>query len=161
MEVAAVDRPNGTTDIIFQMSRTLASANRYLTHLMAESGLAGLVPSHGSILVQLRESAEPVTMAHLAEAIGKDPSTATALVRKLVDLGYVSTARCPEDRRVTKVSLTSKGWAVLPRMDDVSTRIMDLLLGSFTSQELSDIREHLMVMGDVLNTACARAKARD
>ena len=43
--------PHG--DIVSLMSRTLGAANRYLVELMAREGLAGIVPSHGDILMQL------------------------------------------------------------------------------------------------------------
>lgn len=39
-----------------------------------------------------------VPMTTLADAIGKDPSTVTALVNKLVDAGYVKTEKSTSDR---------------------------------------------------------------
>lgn len=84
--------PHG--DIVSLMSRTLGAANRYLVELMAREGLAGIVPSHGDILMQLFAH-DAMSMAALAEAIGKDPSTVTALVRKLANAGYVEESPQP------------------------------------------------------------------
>lgn len=74
------------------LSRTLAEANRFIVEQLKQRGLSDLVPSHGDILVHLFAH-EPVTMQELAQAINRDPSTVTALVRKLSDAGYVRTAK--------------------------------------------------------------------
>ena len=103
--------PHG--DIVSLMSRTLGAANRYLVELMAREGLAGIVPSHGDILMQLFAH-DAMSMAALAEAIGKDPSTVTALVRKLANAGYVEKAPNPRDRRMCEVRLTDAGRALEP-----------------------------------------------
>ena len=83
-----------------QLARTLGLANRFLLEQLEQYGLAGIAPSHGDILVQLFAHGE-LPMSELAQRIGRDPSTVTALVRKLAAGGYVSTAKLPEDKRVT------------------------------------------------------------
>ena len=112
--------PHG--DIVSLMSRTLGAANRYLVELMAREGLAGIVPSHGDILMQLFACGEQ-PMQELARAIGRDPSTVTALVKKLAAAGYVRTEKGVEDRRATIVSLTERGRGLRGEFEAVSKEL--------------------------------------
>lgn len=123
-------------DIVSLMSRTLGAANRYLVELMAREGLAGIVTSHGDILMQLFAH-DAMSMAALAEAIGKDPSTVTALVRKLANAGYVEKAPNPRDRRVCEVRLTDAGRALEPAMDRVSLTLITTLTNSVPAADLA------------------------
>ena len=80
------------------LSQTLTAANAYLVSLLSQVGLKDLVPSHGDILVALFAQ-ETVTMQELSEKIHRDPSTITALVKKLVLGGYVQTQKSVTDKR--------------------------------------------------------------
>ena len=105
-----------------ELSRTLALANRFLLAELEKTDLAGLAPSHGDILAQLFEGG-PVSMSDLSRRIARDPSTATALVKKLVALGLAKTAKCPTDRRSTIVELTEKGRSLQRDFDAISKRL--------------------------------------
>ena len=124
--------PHG--DIVSLMSRTLGAANRYLVALMAREGIVGI--SHGDILMQLFAH-DAMSMAALAEAIGKDPSTVTALVRKLANAGYVEKAPNPRDRRMCEVRLTDAGRALEPAMDRVSHTLITTLTNSIPAADLA------------------------
>ena len=134
-------------DMVSQLSHTLAAANRYLTQLLSEEGIEGLVPSHGDILEQLFNH-DVLPMAALAEAIGKDPSTVTALVRKLMDAGYVATAKNPVDRRVTEVRLTDAGRALGGSVAQVSKKLLATMFAGLSNDELNQTKSALMTMRD-------------
>ena len=102
-------------DIVSVLSHTLGAANRQLIQIMTREGLQDIVPSHGDILMCLFAHDE-MPMAALAEAIGKDPSTVTALVRKLIASGYVEKHAGVQDRRINYVSLTKRGKALKPEI---------------------------------------------
>lgn len=106
------------------LSRTLAEANRFIVQQLKQRGLSDLVPSHGDILVHLFAH-EPVTMQELAQAINRDPSTVTALVRKLSDAGYVRTVKAADDKRVTEVSLTEKGAGLRDDFAAISAKLLE------------------------------------
>lgn len=91
-----------------EVSQTRALISQYLVSELAGRGLGNLAPSHGDILARLLGSGA-VRMSELSRSIGRDPSTTTALVRKLVALGFAETHKCPVDRRATEVSLTPRG----------------------------------------------------
>lgn len=106
----------------FEISRTRALVNQFLACELARRGYPGLAPSHGDILAQLCHS-EGERMSELSRRIDRDPSTVTALVRKLVKLGYAETARDKDDGRAVVVSLTDRGRA----LERDFTEISDLL----------------------------------
>lgn len=106
-----------------EFSRTLSLSNRYLMMLVEQSGLKGLSPSHGEILVELF-AGKPVAMSELSRRIGRDPSTITALVKKLVGMGLAQTAKRPDDRRSTMVTLTDRAKGLQADFEAISERLM-------------------------------------
>lgn len=128
--------PHAHSAIVSLMSRTLGAANRYLVELLAREGLVGVVPSHGDIFMQLFVH-DAMPMAALAEAIGKDPSTVTALVRKLVSAGYVEKARSTHDGRVQEVRLTAAGRSLEDAMATVSRELIATLTDGLSDEDLA------------------------
>lgn len=110
-------------DTLSLMGRSLACMNRFIANRLRESGLEGIVPSHGDILVLLFQKDE-LPMGEIAAHIAREPSTTTALVRKLEEFGYVSTRRDGSDRRVVLVQLTAKGRSLEPTFQDISTDVI-------------------------------------
>lgn len=90
------------------ISKARRSINQFLEDEMQKVGLLGLVPSHGDIIAVLLK-VQSMTMSDLANAIQRDRSTVTTLVKKLVHQGYVTLEENPDDTRSRLVSLTEKG----------------------------------------------------
>lgn len=144
-------------DIVHVLSHTLGAANRYLMKLMAHEGLKNVVPSHGDILVCLFSNDE-MPMAGLADVIGKDPSTVTALVRKLIEAGYVEKHPGSQDKRVNYVSLTEKGRALKPAFDRISAELIESLLADVDQDDLATTYQTLQTMQANMNTNMAIKK---
>lgn len=107
--------------IIFLMSRIQRKANRFLAREM-RTHHAGLAVSHGEILGALMVRG-PITMSEIAEIIGKDKSTITALVNKLIRMGYVDRRKEGADQRFTVLLLTPKGQALKPAFFSISRKL--------------------------------------
>lgn len=135
-----------------QLSRTLALANRFLTTRLAAQGLRGIAPSHGDILVQLFNHDE-LPMSDLAEQIGRDPSTVTALMKKLVAEGYATTAKLADDKRVTLVSLTEKGRRLQPVFEDISRELWEIQNLGLSTDDLANLNTTLDTMQNNFKTA--------
>lgn len=131
-----------TSGFVSALSRALAAANRYLVACLHEEGLTELVPSHGDILVYLFAH-EAVPMQDLAHAIHRDPSTVTALVKKLAAAGYVSTAKSVVDRRVTEVTLTEKGRALQKSFEAISQRLSAVQMRGIDPVALEDAQRSI------------------
>ena len=98
-------RGDNTAHLISKARRNI---NQFLEDEMHKVDLPGLVPSHGDIIAVLLRI-QRMTMSDLADAIQRDRSTVTTLVRKLEKMGYVTMEENPDDTRSHLVSLTEKG----------------------------------------------------
>lgn len=121
--------------MVSQLSKTLASANKYLMNELSSKGLKDIVPSHGDILVKLFADGS-TSMASLAEAIGKDPSTVTALVKKLKDAGYVKARKNPCDKRIVDVGLTEQGQELGSSIAKISHDLIGIMEANITRDDL-------------------------
>jgi DNA-binding MarR family transcriptional regulator len=99
--------------IIFLIGRIQYKANRFLSREMKAHGIKGLAPSHGEILGYLMARG-PLPMSGIGRIIDKDKSTITALVNKLIRIGYVEKKSDPADSRIRLIALTRKGMALKP-----------------------------------------------
>lgn len=116
------------------LSRTLAAANGYLVERMHAAGLENLVPSHGDILIQLFDH-DGMSMQELSAKIGRDPSTVTALVKKLVDIGYVQTKKSDKDKRRIEVSLTHTGRGFKKEFESISRDLVKIQMLDIDSDD--------------------------
>ena len=99
--------------IIFLIGRIQYKANRFLSQEMKSHHIKGLAPSHGEILGSLMARG-PLPMSEIGRIIDKDKSTITALVNKLIKMGYVEKRSDPADSRISLIALTRKGMALKP-----------------------------------------------
>ncbi|MFN2614673.1 MAG: MarR family winged helix-turn-helix transcriptional regulator [Actinomycetota bacterium] len=76
----------------------------------------GLTPGHWRALRAL-DPAQPRTMGMCAEELGCDPSTATWLIDRLEEKGFVERRASATDRRVKSVVLTRKGIAMKAKLE--------------------------------------------
>jgi len=123
-----------TDHIIALISKTGEKANAFILMKLKELGIEGLAPSHGDILVNLFRSS-PLPMKELAERIGRDKSTITALINKLIKLGYVEKQRDPSDSRVTLIGLTRGGEELKPDFEYVSAKLLATTFRGFSAEE--------------------------
>jgi MarR family transcriptional regulator, organic hydroperoxide resistance regulator len=130
-----------TDHIIALISKIRTRANKIIIRELHDRNMEGLSPSHGDILFFLFGKGS-ASMTELAGKIDRDKSTVTALVKKLIAHGYVTTAPDTQDSRVTVVSLTEKGWETKPDFDAISKVLLDRTWGSCSARE-----KEVMVLG--------------
>jgi len=123
-----------TKNIISLISKVRESANKFIVSEMDKWGVKGLATSHGDILMALLK-VEKLTMKELTEKIGKDKSTVTALVDKLIKQGYVEKTKDIEDNRVVFVSLTEKGKELKPMFDAISQELISIVYKDIPQSE--------------------------
>lgn len=105
---------------------------------MEEHGIKGIVTSHGDILHALNRKPK-MTMAEIAAKIGRDKSTVTALVDKLVRLGYVTKERDTFDTRIVYVTLTGKGHELKPVFEEISKDILEVFYTGISETEKEEL----------------------
>lgn len=125
------------------------NANKLIIDELKKYNLAGLAPSHGSILVLLYQHAEGVPMSKITTSINRDKSTVTALVTKLEKMGLIEKFKNEIDSRSTMVKLTLKGLDTKPIvMEEISTKLLDIAYKNFSEEEKELICELLEKLKD-------------
>jgi DNA-binding MarR family transcriptional regulator len=123
-----------TNHIISLVSKIRDKAGRLIIHELHARNISGLAPSHGDILMLLFHSGT-VSMRAVAKRIGRDKSTVTALVKKLIDFGYVQKEQDQNDNRVTLITLTTSGKALKKDFDEISAALLMQVYKGFTDKE--------------------------
>lgn len=121
--------------IIYFISRTKANMIKFIENKLKENDLTDLIPTHGNVLTALYESDKKLTMKDIANKIGKDKSTVTSLINKLIDLGYVKKEKCTKDKRITYINLTKKARDIEDRFNFISSKVKETAYNNFTEEE--------------------------
>jgi DNA-binding MarR family transcriptional regulator len=88
-----------------------SAANRHLLRRLRDNGYAGVRTSHGYVIQNLID--ESPTVGELADRLGVTQQAASKTVVEMEGLGLVARAPDPADSRVRRVTLTSRGHALL------------------------------------------------
>jgi DNA-binding MarR family transcriptional regulator len=120
--------------IIFLIGRIQYKASRFLTRELRNHDIKGLATSHGEILGALMFRG-PLSMTEIARIIGKDKSTITALVNKLIRLGYVKKEKHGTDNRFNLIDVTQKGEALKPAFISIARKLRALSYKDISDDE--------------------------
>jgi DNA-binding MarR family transcriptional regulator len=71
----------------------------------------------------------------LCKGISYDAGAMTRMLDRLEEKGILRRSRDPTDRRLVNLELTEKGTEALPRMRDISIRVLNRFLQGFTKAE--------------------------
>ncbi|AGF55151.1 MULTISPECIES: MarR family winged helix-turn-helix transcriptional regulator [Clostridium] len=123
-----------TRDIISLIAVVREKANRFIVQEMSTKEMEGLAPSHGDILSALFEYSS-LTMKDLAKKINKDKSTVTALVNKLLNLGYIERTRDIADSRIVYITLTEKGENLKGDFKEISDKLIERVYKDISKSE--------------------------
>jgi DNA-binding MarR family transcriptional regulator len=120
--------------IVSLISKIRQKANKFIIGEMDSQNIKGLVTSHGDILVSLINKSQ-LTMKDLITITGKDKSTITSLVDKLVSIGYIEKIKNNNDARITIISLTEKGKSVIPQLKIISDKLLSRIYKGILEEE--------------------------
>lgn len=121
--------------IVYFISRTKQKMAQFIQLQLKKQQLDELIPSHGNILTALYENGDKMPLNEIAKRIGRDKSTVTSLVNKLVGLGYVEKVAGQQDKRVTFIQLTNRGHELKPRFDQISSQVYETAYQGFSQEE--------------------------
>ena len=127
-----------TRDAISLISKIRKKVNLLIVAEMSQNGIDGIVTSHGDIIYALYNQSR-MTMAEIAEKIGRDKSTVTALIDKLVKLGYVTKVRDTQDTRVVYVTLTDAGNELKPIFEAISSKLLGVFYLDISEYEKEEL----------------------
>ncbi|MGV8905942.1 MAG: MarR family winged helix-turn-helix transcriptional regulator [Acetobacterium sp.] len=121
--------------IVYFISKTKQKIIQFIEQKLQENGMDDLITSHGNILTVLYESDRKLSMGQIAKKIGKDKSTVTPLINKLMTLGYIDKVRNEEDKRITYIILTEKGKQLESKFNTITSEVYETAYKDFTPEE--------------------------
>src|SRR5207249_423505 len=95
----------------------------------------GLTPSQYNILRILRGEGEPLPILEVAGRTITAVPGITGLIDRLEKAAFVERRRCPEDRRIIYVAITSHGLKALAELDAPIIALHRKLLGHLSRDE--------------------------
>ncbi|PNV72291.1 MarR family winged helix-turn-helix transcriptional regulator [Leptospira inadai] len=94
--------------VIHLLSRTRDRIQKFLGRELEKQGIQDIAPAHAGVLFVLSKNGA-MRMSELATILDRTNSTATALLDKMEEFGYVIRTKLDPDERVTTADLTEKG----------------------------------------------------
>ena len=138
--------------IVHFISRTKKKMIGFIEKKLLENDLNGLIPSHGNILTALFDNNGKLTMKKISEITGKDKSTITPLINKLLELGYITKEKSDKDKRVTYIILTSEGIQIKDKYTAISDDIYATAYKDFSEEEKEIFLRLLKKMNNNFNS---------
>lgn len=119
-------------------------------HLLQEAGVR-LDQAGAALLFKLHMHSDvSFRVTELAELLGIDAPAVTRKVQQLERLGFVSREPDPEDKRATRIQLTSDGEDTLERVLDARRKRLARLFGGWTHKELRSFSSSLSRFAEIL-----------
>jgi DNA-binding MarR family transcriptional regulator len=112
----------------------------------------GLSMAQLNILYTLQRNGE-MPMSRLAELLNVSLSSATGLIDRIEERGFVERTRVPEDRRVVKIRVTPEGLRMLGEIDALSDDILRDVLGRIGPSKLGGVAQAVTALRSALAVA--------
>jgi 4'-phosphopantetheinyl transferase len=100
----------------------------------------GISMAQLNILYTLHRSGE-MPMSRLADVLNVSLSSATGLIGRLEERGYIERTRVPEDRRIVMVHLTPAGVQMIDEQDAHADDLLRTVLGRLKPSQLTAIAQ--------------------
>jgi DNA-binding MarR family transcriptional regulator len=82
----------------------------------------------------------------LCKGMSYDAGAMTRMIDRLEKKGLIERERCPDDRRLVYLELTSEGQAAFPRVREISRRVVNRFLRGFSKSEARQLEGFLRRM---------------
>ncbi len=125
----------------------------YRSFLSAYEAQVGLPLLRWRILLAVSEAGN-VSQKYLAEQLQLDPGALTRQLKSLQTLGWISRSVDARDNRVSNVTLTPSGAAVVAASMPRRNAFLDSVLGKFPDEQLHSLSQSLTL----LEASIARAR---
>lgn len=117
--------------------------HQYIDTLLKEEGFEDLVSSYSDILTALYLNDGQLKMHQISELVGKDKSTVTVLVNRLIDRDYIIKEKSTLDRRVTYIKLTEKAKGHQKTFMAMKNHVNSIVFEGFKDDEVELLIEFM------------------
>ncbi len=133
--------PSGDDELAARLRVAVTRLNRRLR----QESMAGISPSQEAALAAVKRLGRP-TLGELAKAEQVQPPSMTRVVAAMEAAGLIVRSGDEDDRRVSRVELTPKGWATLDRIRSLRTAYLARQIALLSPDERSRAEElaHLL-----------------
>ena len=97
----------------------------------------------------------PIGIVDLADRAGRDHTTVSRQVAKLVSLGLAERRDSPADRRVREVAITAKGKAMTDAVDAARDRLGQAIFAAWDTREVDELVRLMRKFADDLKAGIA------
>jgi len=115
-------------NLCFNLRRAQEAALQRAIATLADTGL---LPIHAEVLAFINDNPGTIPSV-IADALGRDRSSITGILRTLFDQGLIDRARTIRDRRAAVLTISPPGESVLQRLEQcaaTSEAMLDRILG--------------------------------
>jgi DNA-binding MarR family transcriptional regulator len=119
-------------------------------HAVASLADTGLTPIHAEVLAMIGDNPGTIPSV-VADALGRDRSSVTGILRTLLDHGLIERARTTRDRRSALLQLTPNGEAMLQRLQEHAATCeatLDRILGADKPALLEQLRRIIKMLAE-------------
>ena len=131
---------NNQVETICQLAKEIGSLNYQRSYKKLEQ--IGIYPGQ-QILIELIHKNQGISQAQLAKLSIRTPATITTMLSHMENNGYISKKVDENDKRATRLFLTTKGEKILKQIKTQKKEEMSIVLKSITDEELSTIHNVL------------------
>lgn len=117
----------------------------------------GVAPSQLQVLHLIRQH-QPISLKKLAAELHLTPGAITQLIDSVVGAGYVTRSESNEDRRITVVSMTEAGTAVVKQLEQMKQTLLLKVVADLDDEELAVYLRVQQKMLAYLEDYCAKVK---
>ncbi|MCD2257173.1 MarR family winged helix-turn-helix transcriptional regulator [Agrilactobacillus fermenti] len=133
--------------LMAQISRTARHIQMNLDKVLRPLNLNA---SNYYFILKVGQHQGQLSQDELYQLLDIDASNITRRLKQLVDLGYVTKIRNPDDKRSWVVSLTSEGQAVYQRLVPVLTQVSDQITTDLTGTQMTTLKAALYQISERL-----------
>lgn len=130
-----------TNYIIYFISSLKKKMNEYLFLKLKEQGIDDIVPAYADVLTALYINKGKLKMNEISKLIGKDKSTVTVLVSRLVEKEYLVKEKSDLDKRVVYIHLSEKAKKLTQTFFDMSSDIREVAYEGFSEDEIEVFKQ--------------------
>lgn len=139
--------------ILYNLNKTKKIMHHYVDRMLKKEGFTDFVSAYGDILTVLFLNDGELKMNEISEMVGKDKSTVTVLINKLVEKNYVNKNQSQEDKRVFKVSLTDKAMTHKAMFNKIANNVRAVAFDGFSPEEEQAFKGYLKKLEGNFNQA--------
>jgi MarR family transcriptional regulator, organic hydroperoxide resistance regulator len=94
-------------------------------------------------LLHLLWERDGLSQTALADELGITAATVSKMVQRMERVGLVERRDDPEDSRISRVYLTSRGWEIRKRVEEIWHELASAMLSGLSDQERAELRRLL------------------